>query len=78
MFRFSDISDLCIKCGKCIPECTIHRVNPDEATSPRWFLDILKGVNEGEIEIDKNLKDIVESFADMEGKNMNNIIKRNE
>ena len=61
MFKFSEVSDLCIKCGKCIPGCTIHRVNPDEATSPRGFLDILKGVQEGEIEIDKNLKDTVES-----------------
>jgi len=61
VFKFSEISDLCIKCGKCIPGCTIHRVNPDEATSPRGFLDILKGVEEGEIEIDKTFKDTVES-----------------
>lgn len=61
MFKFSEISDMCIKCGKCIPGCTIHRVNPDEATSPRGFLDILKGVEEGEIEVDKNFKDTVES-----------------
>ncbi|WP_457563789.1 (Fe-S)-binding protein, partial [Caminibacter pacificus] len=61
MFKFSEISDMCIKCGKCIPGCTIHRVNPDEATSPRGFLDILKGVEEGDIEIDKNFKDTVES-----------------
>ena len=61
MFKFSEVSDLCIKCGKCIPGCTIHRVNPDEATSPRGFLDILKGVEEGEIEIDKTFKETVES-----------------
>ena len=61
MFKFSEISDMCIKCGKCIPGCTIHRVNPDEATSPRGFLDILKGVEEGDIEIDKTFKDTVES-----------------
>ncbi|GAB6044430.1 (Fe-S)-binding protein [Caminibacter profundus] len=61
MFKFSEVSDLCIKCGKCIPGCTIHRVNPDEATSPRGFLDILKGVEEGYIPIDKTFKDTVES-----------------
>jgi len=61
VFKFGEISDMCIKCGKCIPGCTIHRVNPDEATSPRGFLDILKGVEEGEIEIDKTFKDTVES-----------------
>jgi len=61
VFDFGKISDMCIKCGKCIPGCTIHSVNPDEATSPRGFLDILKGVSEGEIDIDKNFKDTVES-----------------
>ena len=60
-FKFSEISDLCIKCGKCIPECTIHRINPDETTSPRGFLDLLAGVEKGELELDKNAKDIFES-----------------
>ena len=61
MFKYSDIADMCIKCGKCIPGCTIHRINSDEVTSPRGFLDLLKGVEEGEIELDKNVKDIFES-----------------
>ena len=61
MFKFSEISDMCIKCGKCIPGCTIHSVNPDEVTSPRGFLDLLKGVEDGEIELDKNAKNIFES-----------------
>jgi len=61
VFKFSEISDLCIKCGKCIPGCTIHSINPDETTSPRGFLDILKGVEEGEIKIDRNFKDTIES-----------------
>ncbi len=52
---------MCIKCGKCIPECTIHRVNPDESTSPRGFLDILKAAEGNEIEVDKIFKDTVES-----------------
>jgi glycolate oxidase iron-sulfur subunit len=60
-FKFSEISDLCIKCGKCIPECTIHRINPDETTSPRGFLDLLAGIESGELELDKNSKDIFES-----------------
>jgi glycolate oxidase iron-sulfur subunit len=61
IFKFTDISDMCIKCGKCIPECTIHRINPDETTSPRGFLDLLAGVQNGELELDKNAKDIFES-----------------
>ncbi len=61
IFNFREISDECIKCGKCIPECTIHRVNPDETTSPRGFLDLLAGYQNGDIELDKNAKDIFES-----------------
>jgi len=61
IFNFRNISDECIKCGKCIPECTIHRINPDEATSPRGFLDLLTGIQNGELELDKNAKDIFES-----------------
>jgi glycolate oxidase iron-sulfur subunit len=38
IFNFTQTSDECIKCGKCIPVCTIHQVNPDEATSPRGFI----------------------------------------
>jgi len=60
-FKFSEISDMCIKCGKCIPECTIHRINPDETTSPRGFLDLLAGVENGEIPLDENAKNIFES-----------------
>ena len=60
-FHFTEISDACIKCGKCIPVCTIHQVNPDEVTSPRGFIDLLGAYERGELELDKNAKDIFES-----------------
>ena len=60
-FHFTDISDDCIKCGKCIPTCTIHQVNPDETTSPRGFIDLLGAYERGELELDKNAKAIFES-----------------
>ncbi len=60
-FPFSTISDECIKCGKCIPVCTIHSVNADEVTSPRGFLDLLGAYQRGDLELDKNAKDIFES-----------------
>lgn len=58
---FKEISDLCIKCGKCIPTCTIHGANKDEVTSPRGFLDLLGAYKRGDLELDKNAKDIFES-----------------
>ena len=60
-FDFSNTSDECIKCGKCIPTCTIHNVNMDEVTSPRGFLDLLGAYQRGNLELDKNAKDIFES-----------------
>ena len=61
MFNFNVTSDACVKCGKCIPVCTIHEVNRDEVTSPRGFLDLLGAYQRGELELDKNAKNIFES-----------------
>ncbi len=61
MFKFNVTSDACVKCGKCIPVCTIHEINRDEVTSPRGFLDLLGAYQRGELELDKNAKSIFES-----------------
>ncbi len=61
IFNYSATSDECIKCGKCIPVCTIHQINPDEVTSPRGFIDLLGAYQAGELTLDKNAKDIFES-----------------
>ena len=61
IFNFTATSDDCIKCGKCIPVCTIHQINPDETTSPRGFIDLLGAYQRGHLELDKNAKDIFES-----------------
>ncbi len=60
-FNFTATSDACIKCGKCIPVCTIHQVNADEVTSPRGFIDLLGAYERDELELDKQAKDIFES-----------------
>jgi glycolate oxidase iron-sulfur subunit len=61
IFNFTETSDPCVKCGKCIPVCTIHQVNPDEVTSPRGFLDLLGAYQKGQLPLDKTAKDIFES-----------------
>ncbi|MEA2110626.1 MAG: (Fe-S)-binding protein [Campylobacterota bacterium] len=61
IFNFTETSDQCIKCGKCIPVCTIHNVNADEVTSPRGFIDLLGAYEKGHLELDKTAKDIFES-----------------
>ena len=60
-FDFTAISDECVKCGKCKPVCTIFNIQQDEATSPRGFIDLLGAYKRGELELDKNAKDIFES-----------------
>ena len=61
IFSFDEIADDCVKCGKCIPVCTIHNVNADEVTSPRGFIDLLGEYKRGNLELDKTAKDIFES-----------------
>ena len=61
IFDFTNYSDSCIKCGKCIPTCTIHSINPDEVTSPRGFIDLLGAYKRGELALDEGVKDIFES-----------------
>ncbi|WP_084275284.1 heterodisulfide reductase-related iron-sulfur binding cluster [Nitratiruptor tergarcus] len=61
VFEFTKVSQDCIKCGKCIPTCTIHQVNPDEVTSPRGFIELLGDYEKGQLELDKTAKDIFES-----------------
>jgi len=51
----------CVKCGKCIPVCTIHAISPDETTSPRGFLDLLAAHKRGQLPLDKDVKRIFES-----------------
>lgn len=60
MFNYQQTSQSCVKCGKCIPSCTIYNIHPDEVTSPRGFIDLLGAYQRGELELDKNAKDIFE------------------
>ncbi len=61
MIDFKSISEACVKCGKCIPTCTIHEANADEVTSPRGFLELLGAYDRGDLKLDRELKSIFES-----------------
>ena len=61
MFNYKISSDECIKCAKCVPICTIHGVNSDEVTSPRGFIALLGEYQNGNLELDKDVKSIFES-----------------
>lgn len=59
-YNYLATSDACVKCGKCLPDCTIFMINSDEATSPRGFIDLLGAYQRKEIPLDKNAKNIFE------------------
>ncbi|WP_334090094.1 (Fe-S)-binding protein [Helicobacter typhlonius] len=61
MFDLQSVSSACVKCGKCIPHCTIYMVNRDEATSPRGFLDLLGAYKRGDLALDSTSRNIFES-----------------
>ncbi|OBV30126.1 glycerol-3-phosphate dehydrogenase [Helicobacter sp. CLO-3] len=61
MIDFSTISNACVKCGKCIPYCTIYRVHREEVTSPRGYLDLVGAYSRGDLSLDKLAKDFFES-----------------
>ena len=61
MSAFQQTSSACVKCGKCIPGCTIYRISGDETRSPRGFIDLLGAYQRGQLALDKNAKDIFES-----------------
>lgn len=56
-----DMAKSCVKCAKCVPSCTIYQIHRDESTSPRGFVDLLALCEKGDLQLDKNLKDIFES-----------------
>lgn len=60
-FNFNEISEKCVKCGKCKPNCTIFKISGDETKSPRGFLDLIGAYQRGELKLDKNAKKIFES-----------------
>lgn len=51
----------CVKCGKCIPKCTIYNVNKDQITTPRAYLNIISLYKNKQISINKDIKNAFDS-----------------
>lgn len=58
---FNEISNACVKCGKCIPTCPIYKIKKDELHNPRGFLELLSAYNKGEILYNDDLKNVFDS-----------------
>lgn len=61
MIDFTQTSNACVKCGKCIPYCTIYRLKREEVTSPRGYLDLIGAYKRGELPLQKDFKNMLES-----------------
>lgn len=61
MIDFKAVSQACVKCGKCIPSCTIYQIHREEVTSPRGYLDLVGAYARGELTLDRLAKEYFES-----------------
>lgn len=52
MSKLSDFAatDLCVKCGLCLPHCPTYRLSQDESESPRGRLALMQGWAEGSLQ----------------------------
>lgn len=60
-FDYQALASKCVKCAKCIPECTIHNIKGDEINSPRGFIELLASYDRGDINYSKALHDTFNS-----------------
>lgn len=53
--ELSEQTDLCVKCGLCLPHCPTYRLSADENESPRGRLSLIQGWARAELEADEKL-----------------------
>ncbi len=50
-------TDLCVKCGLCLPHCPTYGVTADEGDSPRGRISLMRGMMEGTLDVSPKLED---------------------
>ena len=57
----------CVSCGLCLPHCPTFRVTGEEKYSPRGRIDAMRAVDRGELTIDDEFIDFVETCVQCRG-----------
>lgn len=57
----------CVSCGLCLPHCPTFRVTGEERYSPRGRIDAMRAVDRGELPIDDEFVDFVETCVQCRG-----------
>ncbi len=62
-----DLASTCVSCGLCLPHCPTFRVTGEEKYSPRGRIDAMRAVDSGELAIDDEFVDFVETCVQCRG-----------
>ena len=57
----------CVSCGLCLPHCPTFRVTGEERYSPRGRIDAMRAVERGELPVDDDFVDFVETCVQCRG-----------
>ncbi len=62
-----ELAATCVSCGLCLPHCPTFRVTGEEKYSPRGRIDAMRAVDCGELAIDDEFVDFVETCVQCRG-----------
>ncbi|WP_415008903.1 (Fe-S)-binding protein [Cycloclasticus pugetii] len=54
-------TDLCVKCGLCLPQCPTYNLTKNENESPRGRLALIQGWSEGHLELTNTLSEHIDN-----------------
>ncbi len=63
----AELAATCVSCGLCLPHCPTFRVTGEERYSPRGRIDAMKAVDRGEMPIDDEFIDFIETCVQCRG-----------
>ena len=63
----AELAATCVSCGLCLPHCPTFRVTGEEKYSPRGRIDAMRSVDRGELAIDDEFVDFIETCVQCRG-----------